>query len=247
HWYVHHMAMGLPIGYSTWLSENTPVGGLYDELNYNVPIVQGVHMDLMGDPTLRMAYSFPPSDFVSLAAKQSGGGVKIDWNTATTAEGFYIYRANHWDDPYVRLNAIPVAAMTFTDLLPFSDSDYYEVRAVVKSGDSHGTYYTAGQASHSVAIGALAEVASTNEHNRSIRIASDGPFLTAIVNYDSQEPSRLAVYDISGREIRVLDPALRGIGEHDYTLDSRSWSSGVYFVRLLADTEPLITKFIVAH
>lgn len=249
HWYLHHMAMGLPIGYSTQLSENSPVGGLYDQLNYNVPIVQGVHMDLMGDPTLRMAYSFPPSNFISISANQAGPFVQINWQTTPSAEGYYVYRAHHWDDTYSKLNAVPVATLTLTDSLPFSDSDYYEVRAVIKSGDTHGTYYSVGQASNSVLVSNLASVANTSAPNRSIRIASDGPFLTAIVNYDSDQPARLAVYDLNGREIRVLDPALRGSGEHDYTLDTRTadWTSGVYFVRLLSATQPLLAKFFVTH
>ena len=249
HWYVHHMAMGLPIGFSTQLSENASPSGLYQESTiYNY--VQGVHMDLMGDPTLRMAYSFPPSNYLSLSAKQVGTGVQINWQTKPSAEGYNIYHARHWNDPYTKLNSVPDALIVFTDSLPFYDSNYYVIRAVAKSGDSHGTYYTLGQASNPVTVADLAGVTSANNVMRpTIRIATDGPFLTAIVDYNSDDPARLAVYDVSGREVSVLDPALRGVGEHEYTFDTRSsvWSSGVFFVRLLSAQEPLITKFTVVH
>jgi len=248
HWYVDHMAMGSPIGYSAWIAQNAPIGGLYNELPYTY--VEAVHIALMGDPTLRMAYYFPPSDFLSLSAKWAGNHVQINWQTSASAEGYYVYRAHHWNDQFSKLNAVPVAALTLTDSLPFSDSDYYEVRAVVKSGGTHGTYYSVGQASNTVDVAGLAGVASSNSLSPSIRIASDGPFLTAIVDYNSEDPARLAVYDLSGREVTVLDPALRGVGEHEYTFDTRSneeWSSGVYFVRLLSTQEPLMTKFVVTH
>jgi len=252
HWYVHHMAMGQTIGSCTQLSENAPPdpSGLYDELNYNAPIVQGVHMDLMGDPTLRMAYANVPSNFIYLSAKQVGNFVQINWQNPGVAAGYNVYRAHHWNDPYSKLNEVPDPLIVFTDSVPFSDSNYYVIRAVTKSGGSNGTYYSAGQASKPVTIANLAGIASANVPSRSIRMANDGPFFTAIVDYDAETDSRLAIYDISGREVRVLDPALRGIGEHEYTFDTRSsadWSSGVYFVRLLSSDRPLTTKFVVAH
>ncbi len=250
HWYVHHMAMGNTIGFSTQLSENSQAGGLYNQLNYSDPIVEGVHMDLMGDPTLRMSYTSVPSNFISVSAQETGAFVRVNWEMSPSAEGYYVYRANHWNDEYARVNAAPVTQLTLVDSMPFYDSDYYVVRAVTKSGDVHGTYYSVGQASKPVAVSYLAGVSNTSQRSRSIRIASDGPFLTAIVDYNSEDPARLAVYDLGGREVTVLDPALHGVGEHEYTLDTRSnevWSSGVYFVRLLSAQEPLMTKFTIAH
>jgi len=247
HWYVHHMAMGMPIGFSTQLTQNAPIGGLYEELPYTY--VQGVHIALMGDPTLRMAYTNVPSNFKNVTAVQAGPFVNISWQNAAVVDGYNVYRAEHWNDLYVKLNAAPIASTLLIDSLPFSDSNYYEVRPVIKSGDIHGTYYTTGQASSPVAIANSASVTSANQDVRAIRIAQDGPFLTAIVHYDSDDPARLAIYDLSGREIRLLDPALRGPGEHSYTFDIRSkeWNSGVYFIRLLGDKEPLLAKFLITH
>jgi hypothetical protein len=246
------MSMGNTIGFSTWLSENCPVGNLYNELNYDVPIVQGVHMDLMGDPTLRMEYDHPPSDFLSLTAQSTLGGhaVLLDWKIATPADGYNVYRAHHWNDTYSKLNAMPTPSLTLTDSMPFTDSNYYVVRAVSKSGGTHGTYYSVGSASNPVVATGLADVASSSASNRSIRIAIDGPIYTIFINYDTDIPSRLAIYDISGREIDLIDPALRGRGEHEYTLDMRSsneFRSGIYFVRLIAPANPVTAKFSVAR
>ena len=134
--------------------------------------------------------------------------------------------------------------------MPFTDSNYYVVRAVSKSGGTHGTYYSVGSASNPIVATGLADVASSNAYERSVRIANDGPIYTIFVNYDTDIPSRLAIYDISGREMNVLDPALRGMGEHEYSIDMRSsaeFRSGVYFVRLLAPANPLTAKFAVTR
>ena len=188
HWYFDQMAMGANIGTSAWIAQNAPVGGLYAELPYTY--VEGVHIALMGDPTLRMEYAFPPSDFVNVSAKQSGNFVQITWKAYPSAEGYNVYRAHSWNDSYSKLNAVPVAVAAYTDSLPYSDSDYYEIRAVTKLGDTHGTYYSVGQPCQPVSVADLAGVASSNVPSNAIRIAADGPFLTAIVDYNSEVPAR---------------------------------------------------------
>ena len=58
HWYYHHMGLGEPIGYSARLTQNN--GGLYqNQVNQNL---RGVHIALMGDPTLRLHPVEPPSE-----------------------------------------------------------------------------------------------------------------------------------------------------------------------------------------
>jgi len=252
HWYVHHMAMGQTIGYSAKLTQNTFVGGLYNELNYQNPIVQGVHIALLGDPTLRMSYEYPPSNFVSISGVASGAQVVINWSTATAADGFYVYRAHHWNDPYSKLTTIPTAARTFTDSTPYFDSNYYVVRAIARAGSSHGSYFTVGQASNAVVVTNISNlsVIDIQRSASSITVAMDGPLLTLRVPYKSGNASRLSLFDISGREVKLIDPAIRGIGVHEYVLDLRqesSFTSGVYFVRILGSDPSSIAKFVIAR
>jgi len=67
YWHLHHMALGETIGFSTRLSQNND-GSLYDA---NVDR-RGVHIALMGDPTLRMHPVVPPSALL-VASNDSGG------------------------------------------------------------------------------------------------------------------------------------------------------------------------------
>lgn len=250
HWYVHHMAMGKSIGFSTQLSQNSAPGGVYDELNYGpeFPVTQGVHMALMGDPTLRMSYEQVPSNFTSINAQAvNNHTVRVVWATPAGAEGFNIYRSNHLAGPYARLNAVPMAAMSYTDSVALtSDSNYYVVRAIAKAGDSHGTYYSVGQASNAVVVVGLADVAEQHAGSSSLRVYSDGPFLQIALETKNASAGRLAVYDIAGREVRIIDPSVVGEGSHGYTLDSRSkeLASGVYFVRYTSPKEQHTEKFI---
>ena len=248
-WYVHHMAMGETIGFATKLTQNN-TNDDYDA-GY---AAGGVHIALMGDPTLRMTYPHPPSDFVSVQAVSidNNKAVRIDWKTATPADGYNIYRANHWNDSYEKLNNVPVTALTYTDLAPFADTDHYAIRAVAKAGNTHGTFYTAGQSSNDVVTSGLLDVAS----NPSLPLAStlllnlDGPLLNITVNYRSNGAGQLALYDLMGRELMRMDKEISGAGMHNFTVDTRAisgeaLSGGVYFVRLLSQEAQITTKFVM--
>jgi len=42
----------------------------------------------------------------------------------------------------------------------------------------------------------------------------------------------LALYDVNGREVRLLDAGVRPAGRHELVLDGSGLSSGVYFYKL---------------
>ena len=58
HWFLHHMGLGEPIGYGTRLTMNNST--LY--CTQTNAFTRGVHIGLMGDPTLRMQIVAPASD-----------------------------------------------------------------------------------------------------------------------------------------------------------------------------------------
>src|SRR5439155_12592300 len=143
------------------LSQNANPGGTYDELDYGAfAVAQGVHMALMGDPTLRMSYEHVPSSYASINAQiRNNHTVTINWTTTENAEGYYVYHSTRAAGPFAKLNAVPVAAQSYTDSSAAGDSNYYLVRAVTRAGDSHGSYYSIGQASATVVVAGLADVA----------------------------------------------------------------------------------------
>jgi len=83
-----------------------------------------------------MEYHTAPN-LVSISAQSADGGhtAEISWHAQWSADGYNIYRAHHSGDQFVKLNAVPIASLSYVDSMPFSDSDYYIVRSVAKAGE----------------------------------------------------------------------------------------------------------------
>jgi hypothetical protein len=141
HWYLHPMALGMPIGYCARLTQNNGPGGRYqNQLNSGAG---QIHIALMGDPTLRMHVVAPPSD---LAATTNGGAIALRWAASTDSVlGYHVYRASGSDGGFTRLTTSPVTGTTYTDASPTGTADYM-VRAVKLETSASGTYYNPSQA-----------------------------------------------------------------------------------------------------
>jgi photosystem II stability/assembly factor-like uncharacterized protein len=135
-WYFHHMAMGESIGFSTMQSQNNTT--IYDP--GNVQNLGGIHMVLMGDPTLRMHMVFPVSNLI---INQDANGLKLDWTASTDSQilGYNVYRSDTITGDFIRLNTSPVAATSYSDLTPsFTENNVYMVRALKFEDSPSGTY-----------------------------------------------------------------------------------------------------------
>lgn len=137
-WHFHHMGLGETIGFSTRLSQNNN-GIAYQSGGYG----QGVHIALMGDPTLRM-HPVGPASALSAFANGSGG-VDLSWTASTdTVLGYHVYRAGAAGGPYTRVNGTLINGTSYTDSSPGSDV-HYMVRAVKLEVSGSGSYYNASQ------------------------------------------------------------------------------------------------------
>ncbi|MCL2317843.1 MAG: bacterial Ig-like domain-containing protein, partial [Methanomassiliicoccaceae archaeon] len=132
-WIFHHMAMGETIGYSAMITQNnmiyTPLG--------DVP--RGIHVGLMGDPTLHM---FPVKPAKNLLATGVQGGTQLKW-TASSETGvteYYIYGAMNKDGPYTRLAVVQGTSWNDPGVSP-----YYMVRASKLTTTGSGSYYNLSQ------------------------------------------------------------------------------------------------------
>ena len=139
YWQFHHMALGETIGFSTRLSQNN--SGLLYDVNSDG---RGVHIALMGDPTLRMHIVAPPTNLV--AAANGAGGVDLSWNgSPDTVLGYHVYRATNAAGPFTRINATLIAGTNYTDTASSSAATNYMVRAVKLEVSGSGSYYNASQ------------------------------------------------------------------------------------------------------
>ena len=146
-WFMHPMVLGEPIGLSARLATTSgryPMGAF----------ARGVHVALMGDPTLRMKYFSPPSDLEALM--DLTGVVHLAWvaSPAESVLGYHIYRSNQANGPYLRMTSDPSVGMQYIDSEP-DGASHYMVRAVRLETSPGGAYRNASQ-------GIMAMVGSRN-------------------------------------------------------------------------------------
>jgi hypothetical protein len=134
HWQVHHMALGNNIGFSSLLTQN-------NSLDYysNYP-AKGIHISLMGDPTVRMHYIIPPS---SLEIVENNSTIELYW-TASTDDvlGYNIYRLDKNTTSYLKVNESVVSDTNFVDNTIIDNGMYtYIVKSVNLKTTASGSYY----------------------------------------------------------------------------------------------------------
>jgi hypothetical protein len=138
HWYLHSMGMGETIGDALRRTQNND-GQEYQPAG---AYARGIHIALLGDPTLRLHRVAPPSD---LRLQEAGRGVRLSWAASPQkVAGYHVYRANAEFGPYERLTKEPGKALTADDP-DGKTSHYYQVRAVVLQESTTGSYYNTSQ------------------------------------------------------------------------------------------------------
>ena len=139
HWFVHPMGMGATIGDCLRLTQNNPASGYQPAGSFP----RGVHIALLGDPTLRMHRVRPPTH---LKVRATVRGMRLSWQASPQAGvRYHVYRAAMELGPYERLTESPIKTRAFTDPQGAADNQYM-VRAIALQLTPTGSYYNASQA-----------------------------------------------------------------------------------------------------
>src|SRR5208337_4218866 len=140
HWFLHHMGLGMPIGYSTRLSMNN--SAFYQTQSNK--FTRAVFISLMGDPTLRQD---PVAPAGTLSAKGNSSGVTLNWSASTdNVVGYNVYRAATSAGPFTRLNNSLISGTQFADTLAGGGQSYtYMVRAVALEVNPSGSFFDPSQ------------------------------------------------------------------------------------------------------
>lgn len=145
-WYFHSMGIGEPIGASFLETINDPPLTSYGN--------NGVHVSLMGDPSLRLHYVAPAS---APAANQSGSTVTISWTASTdSVDGYHVYRATTQGGPYTKLTNTPLTSASYDDTSAPSGQVWYMVRASKLQATASGSY-------HNLATGVFIDITVTGQ------------------------------------------------------------------------------------
>ena len=160
HWYLHSMGMGETVGDCLRRTQNND-GSDYKPAGSHA---RGIHMALLGDPTLRLHPVAPPAD---LRVQAVGRGIRLSWAASPRqVTGYQVYRANAEFGPYERITKEPVRGTTVDDP-GGTAAHYYQIRAVVLHESTTGTYYNSSQ-------GIFAGPPSTTPDSRNGQEESEG-------------------------------------------------------------------------
>ncbi len=237
------MGLGEPIGYCAQVTQNN--GGDY-VYNY---AAQGVHIALMGDPTLVMHPYVPPTA-LSVTDNPEHNNANLSWQPSSDKNiiGYNIYRSNSQTGSYQLISTSPVTGITFTDRSPLVDTNIYMVRAVKLETTPSGSYYNLSPGTRNMITGLIKNgVVAESGVKDNLLITQATNSIEIILEINSTSPVKVEIYDASGRVIGTLDDRTLSSGVYRYDLQTSSIGSGVYFVRAIGMHEPLTAKFLVMH
>lgn len=139
-WYVHHMGVGKHIGMGARITQNN--NNEYFNGGFNASH-KGVHIALLGDPTLEMLPIKPVSD---LSAKSENGKVELRWKPSADAEFYEIYRIDFENQQYIPVNSAGDCKSTVTDTVFYDECNWtsgnytYGVAALKITSTPSGSY-----------------------------------------------------------------------------------------------------------
>ncbi len=139
-WYIHHMGLGKHIGHGARITQNNSTE--YFNGNFNAAY-RGVHIALLGDPTLEM---LPIKPVNNLIAESQNGNVLLNWSPSPDATSYEIYRIDTLNKTYTPVNTsgdcqVVVSDTFFIDECNWSSGDYiYGVAASQQAQTPSGIY-----------------------------------------------------------------------------------------------------------
>ena len=193
-WFFHHTGMGKTLGYSNMRTvnnndNNDPSLGLdYEPVSENYhddPEEPGdpsqpafpegldgyVHINMMGDPTLRIHPVAPARD---LTAHADTTGVDLTWQPASdsSVSGYHLYTASNATGPYFRISDTPATTLSFRHQEAPTTTTYYMIRSLKLETSPVGSYWNAGQGIFTKVTPTQANT-SPHANNRQIFVAPD--------------------------------------------------------------------------
>jgi hypothetical protein len=197
-----------------------------------------------------------PVELVSFRGTATAQGVQLTWQTATELNnaGFEVRRktagedfvtiASYRFDPSLRGKGTTSSTTTysFVDATVEAGKTYtYRLRSVDYDGTIHDYAQTV-----SVEV---REPVQARVYEYALEQNYPNPFNpTTTIRYSLKETGKVSVrvYDVMGREVKVLVDGVQGAGEYSVVMDATGLSSGVYVYQLRVGGLLLTRKMVLA-
>lgn len=168
--------------------------------------------------------------------------------SADALTGVEVQRAKSWDGPFRVRAVLPRPLENQTTYIDYAvrSSEAYWYRLALVSGDSKP-----------ILVGPVATIAMGDSRLRTELLAPYEPRVggSVRIRYSVEAlwaPATLAIYDVRGRLVRLLDQGMREIGEHVAEWDrldasGRRAKRGVYFLHLESGSQSATRKFVMVN
>jgi hypothetical protein len=247
YWYLHHFGMGEPIGYSAMITQNN--GGLYEGTGKNGR--KGAHVNLIGDPTLRMRYFPSPKDFVITQDTTIAGNRVIDlkWNgNDDLTIGYNLYYSISPDSGFIRDNSTMITKNTYQFRTSHPEELELMIRGIRYEQTNSGSYYN-------LSLGEILEVKKTTGFDQSIsepEIAIYPNPAISHINVSLKSDIIPTAYEISNNLGIVLSsgPTAQFVnhsGQLNIELSKEipNLSNGLYYIKIFAGENFYLGKFLI--
>ena len=249
-WYMHHMALGESIGYSLLISQNNrsirngALGTYTPNVIYNgsSPSLAsigdgGIHIALMGDPTLR-AVMAPIPAMGTVTARDIGvtGNedlVELSWDApAGDHDGYMIYRWRSALRGWERITDQAVSSTMYRDTVRSLGEVQYRVHAVGLRSTASGTYYDIGKGAEV----SLNTTSVEEDHSPStLMVIAPNPAATSVTLQIATRRGgtvTIRIVDLTGTV--MLDRQFQALasGEHQVQLNVSPLPVGTYRIQL---------------
>jgi len=238
-WFMHHMALGESIGYSTRLSQNNYT--LYTPTNY---APTGIHVTLMGDPSLRSDYIWQPQNLAITPV--AGAGANLTWTSSPDVNviGYYVYRSDSTWGSYARISGL-LTTTAYTDAQGTNGKKYYLVRPAKLQSTPSGSYYNLGIGILDSAnvIYPLSVTGVTQQQQVALFPNPASGRLNALVEGSVNEAAAIILTNATGSVLSYQTSSLHP-GENTFSWDISAWPTGLYTFTLRSKNSTLVKKWV---
>jgi hypothetical protein len=248
-WFFHHMALGEPIGYSAMISANNTYM-LYQSTGMEG--TRGAHINLMGDPTLRLKYdpkvaNFNITEDVIISKVRR---VSMIWDSpGNDVLSYRIYRSVGDTGKFEIIANVSSDKLEFIDQSAPNGDLTYMIRTVKKETSETGTYFNLNHGSF-IKTTLTADVISSSE----IKQMEIGPnpcsdYLNIYLTMDTPQYAELTITDLKGIQIYKKGKVQLSSGTNIIWLDEpiSSLISGLYLIRIRTSSNLYLGKVSIIH
>jgi hypothetical protein len=243
HWHFYSLAVGETFGYGAKLTQNNS-GQYITNLAY-----RGVHIALMGDPTLKMEYGIARPDAMQVTSADQAR-VRVSWNKSKgNTDGYLVFKASSIDGQFTQLTPDPITDTFIVDERPFVDTNIYQVRAVSEAGMPLSSYLNTSLATEGMITGILPKAVAARRPGSEdmMKVSTYRNEIRVKLDLKTTSPVRLSITDVSGREVELVDEGSLIAGMYNYSFESEVSNNGAYFVRLIAGRKVESEKVLIVR